>query len=207
MNVRSQICITISLLSWIWIAPISGCAWLTGIPPLAQEQFSLTVSQPPQVTSLPPIEVLLLEAQQPFDQTEFLLRTAPDQWETDWYGKFVASPAELVTNQLRLWFSNTDKNSKTHLRLEGKILELYGDFRDSHHPRAVITLQFSLRRTNVPANEAILKRWNYSVSRPLSSPTRTSLVQAWNEGLEEIFWLLEKDIYNTLAQQSWKNAH
>lgn len=206
MNVQSQIFMAFSLLSWIWIAPISGCAWLTGIPPLPQEQFSLTVPQPSQVSSLPPIEVQLLEAQQPFDQTEFLLRTATHQWERDWYGKFVASPEELVTNQLRLRFSNANKNPRTPIRLEGKIIELYGDFRDAHHPRAVITAQFSLRKTNLPANEAILKQWNYSVSRPLSSPTRTSLVQAWNEGLEEIFNLLEKEIHNTLAQKSWKDA-
>jgi hypothetical protein len=76
--------------------------------------------------------------------------------------------------------------------LEGNVSELYGDFRSSNTPKAVLGIQFFL----ISKNSKILFQNNYREEIVLNSNSPQDLANGWNEALEQILTALAGDLKN-----------
>ena len=115
-------------------------------------------------------EVLLLrrlDVESPFDDRRFLYRTEPGTYESDYYVRFVAAPADLLTERLETWLSESEifqavveAGSSVEYRyiLEGEILELYGDYTNPQQPKAVINADFVLVDDLEGAGKIVFKK-------------------------------------------------
>jgi cholesterol transport system auxiliary component len=140
----------------------------------------------------------------------FVYRTSEAGYESDFYNQFLVSPASLITEEVRkdLTASQVFKyviSQSSPLQpsyvLEGTVNALYGDFRNSNSPRAVLEMEFFLT-SEIPEKPGILMQKRYAKSLPLTGRTPEALVKGWNEALEEILTSLVTDLKATALKDS-----
>jgi len=136
-----------------------------------------------------------------FSGREFVYRKSDLSYESDFYNQFFKSPGSLITDEVRKWF--TESGSFKHVvdssndvdadyTLQGNVSELYGDFRSSVSPNAVLGVQFLL--TDSSASPKIILQNNYRKEIPLEANSPQDLVKGWNEALRQILGELEHDM-------------
>jgi ABC-type uncharacterized transport system auxiliary subunit len=117
----------------------------------------------------------------------------------------LVSPAALVGEELRKGLAQSQifphvinassQLEPTHV-LEGVVDALYGDFRDPGAPKAVLEMEFFLRKESASKADIVAaKRYAKSVAVTGRSPE--ALVKGWNEALSEIISLLVTDLKST----------
>jgi ABC-type uncharacterized transport system auxiliary subunit len=135
----------------------------------------------------------------------FVYRTSESGYESDFYNQFLVSPAALLGEELRkglaqaLIFRHVINSSSqlepTHV-LEGVVDALYGDFRDPGAPKAVLEMEFFLRKESASKADIVAAK-RYAKSVPISGRTPEALVKGWNEALETILSSLIADLAKT----------
>lgn len=184
-----------------------GCMSLEKPEP-AREDFTfnpLLPRQPPAPTG-PTLAVAYFACEPQFASGEFVYRISDLQWESDFYRQFVDSPATLVTELTRSWLAGSGRFREvgtpgllkdSSARLQGRIVELYGDFRTAE-ARGVIGLEFSLWRRGAQGDAWL---WSKNFRRSVGLPERTpgGLVRAWDQGLAEILAELTTEVSRSLA--------
>ena len=140
----------------------------------------------------------------------FVYRTSEAGYESDFYNQFLVSPSSLITEEVRkdligsqvfkYVISPSSQSQPTYV-LEGTVNALYGDFRNSNSPRAVLEMEFFLT-SEIPAKAGILMQKRYAKSVPLTGRTPEALVKGWNEALEEILTSLVADLKDATVKGS-----
>ncbi|MBE0597569.1 MAG: membrane integrity-associated transporter subunit PqiC [Desulfuromonadales bacterium] len=151
------------------------------------------------------LQVRRLELSPRFAGTGFYYRTGELTYEGDFYNRFLASPATLITEETRRWLTAAGlldppasrPGELADLVVEGEITALYGDFRA--RPQAVMEIRFNLLSARTARAEILLRR-SYRQEIPLVENNPTALVEGWNQALRRILTEFEADLRQTVAR-------
>lgn len=137
-----------------------------------------------------------------YEDKGFVYRTSGSSYESDFYNQFLVSPAALLGEELRkglaqsLIFRHVINSSSqlepTHV-LEGVVDALYGDFRDPGAPKAVLEMEFFLRKESASKADIVAAR-RYAKSVAVNGRSPEALVKGWNEALDAILASLLADL-------------
>ena len=150
------------------------------------------------------LEVRRFEISPSFSTREFVYRKGDLSYESDFYNQFFRPPSALVTEEVRKWLSesgqfkyvvDSSNNVEPDYVLEGNVSELYGDFRATNEPKAVLGIQFFLTE-ETSTNPKIVFENNYRREVVLRSNSAQDLVKGWNEALQQILTALEGHLKN-----------
>jgi cholesterol transport system auxiliary component len=180
---------------FISVCLLTGCL---ARPPLDKQSFIFTAPSPLAPAVAPGHRVLgirTLQVAAPFEGRSFVYRTGESSYDRDPYAEFMVHPDEGLVLPISSWFRKaggfsavTEAGSalKPNTLVEIQITQLYGDFRPSEHPTAVLAmwLVFFDAPNGVPG-KAILQR-EYARKIPLPARTATALIEGWNQALAQI---------------------
>ena len=129
-------------------------------------------------------------------------------YESDFYNEFFVSPVSMFTEEIRkrlagsgLFNHVVDPSSlldSTYV-LEGAVTALYGDYRVSTAPKAVMEIQFLLLQETAGSPKIIFQR-QYSKEEPLKGSTPDALVMSLNTALNQILTEFESDLKNNVLK-------
>ncbi len=137
-----------------------------------------------------------------FAGKSMVLRVDDVRYEADFYNAFIAEPADLVGASMADWLDRagpfrtvTQPGTKTPAAyaLEATVTDLYGDFRPSQRPTAVMTVQFTLIDLRGVSLKVRLER---TIGRriPLREATPEELVRGYGVALGQILEELVADV-------------
>jgi hypothetical protein len=188
---------------------LTGCSFKQPSPVKQSFLMEARRSGEPRAAAAPAVlRVHHLRAATAFEGKGFVYRTSKLGCQTDFYHEFLVAPRLLITDQTRQWLGASglfrhviDTGSKadaTH-SLEGGILELSGDFRDSASPKAVLAVEFFLTNDQ-PDSPAIILHKTYRREVTLENRAPETLARGWGPALEQILGALELDLALALAR-------
>lgn len=182
---------------------LAGCLRLEREYP-EKSFFSLEATREGAAATAPLYGTLRLEKvriSSPFQGKSFIYRTDGLRYEEDFYSRFVAPPAELLTAETSRWLRASGLFSQLYAGpapiapenfLEGHVSALYGDFRGSPG-RAVLEIAFTLLQEESPQPRIVLRR-EYRCEISLPKKTPADLAAGWSEALAQVLAELERDI-------------
>jgi len=190
--------------AFILLALASGCVGIEKSYP-DKRYFVLEVNRnvnPSNPAGNGVLQVANIRVSPRYEDKGFVYRTSGSSYESDFYNQFLVSPAALLGEELRKGLAQSQIfrhviNSSSQLEpthvLEGVVDALYGDFRDPGAPKAVLEMEFFLRKESASKADIVAaKRYAKSVAVTGRSPE--ALVKGWNEALEAILSALVADL-------------
>ena len=136
-------------------------------------------------------------------------RTGEFEYKSDFYNEFLVSPAAMITDKTNNWLAESglfgtvpDVGSlvdPTHV-IEGNITALYGDFRDSSSPKAVMEMRLFLLKAKATGESTPIFGKTYRATIDIESKIPQDLVKAFDKCLEDILISLEKDLIERAGQ-------
>jgi len=136
-----------------------------------------------------------LQVAEPFEGRSFVYRTGEFSYDRDPYAEFMVHPAEGLVLPISSWFREAGGFSavveagsalKPNTLVEIQVVQLYGDFRPSEHPAAVLAMRFVFfDAPNGLPGMVILQR-EYSRVISLKARTAPALIEGWNQALAQI---------------------
>jgi ABC-type uncharacterized transport system auxiliary subunit len=128
-----------------------------------------------------------------FESSFFVYKVSDNRFTSDYYNKFMVSPARMISDAVRDALNDSLKFrlvpaselSRIDFRLSGKITHLYVDLQNKEHPRAVMALRLLLEQKG-PAGFMPVINQVYSVSEPVPEMRTDAYVQAWNRCLAQV---------------------
>jgi len=142
-----------------------------------------------------------------YEDRDLVYKVDQSSFESDYYNSFFISPSDLITQELRLWLSDSGMYANIlgpeslgtgDMVLEGVVNSIYGDY--TSEGKAVLNMQFFLIDNSSPDLPIIYSR-SFSREVPVKGADAKSLVAAMNKGLRGIFAELEADILKTLENR------
>ncbi len=134
---------------------------------------------------------------------QFIYRTSELEYESDFYNQFFRIPSALVTEEFVLWLDKSGLFRQVvtpsiqipyDYFIEGNIVRLYGDFRSTTNPTAVMELQlFLLEPTDTGDNNLVFAK-TYESTIGIGAPRADELMNGWNKGLDGIIAEFAADI-------------
>lgn len=182
---------------------IAGCSLRQASP--TKLSYVLETVRPGQArpTSSPAIlRVRRVQVAAPFEGRGFVYRTSDLGYEADFYHEFLTSPGNLIAGQLQGWLGASGLfrgvlpsggNGGASYIIDGNITALYGDFRNSSAPTAVIAAEFFVSAEDDAAAKIVFNR-RYRQEIPVAGRTAEDLAQGWSKALGGIFSALEDDL-------------
>lgn len=182
----------------------SGCVSLErGYP---DKRFYVLEVRTPPATSGPERDEILqvspLRISPRYQDRSFVYRISDNGFESDFYNQFIAPPAGLISEEIRKglisarifkYVISASNSQAPSYVLEGTVNGIYGDFKNSNAPAAVIDLEFFLT-SDLPAKPGILMQKRYVQSVPVSGRSPEALVKSWDLALEQILAALTTDL-------------
>ncbi|HXV82577.1 MAG TPA: hypothetical protein VEG60_22155 [Candidatus Binatia bacterium] len=194
------------------LALCSGCVSLEKAYP-DKRYFVLEASpkvDPANPTANETLQVSNIRVSPRYADRSFIYRISAAGYESDFYNQFLVSPASLITEEVRKgligsqlfkYVISPSSPLQPSYVLDGTVNALYGDFRESDSPRAVLEMEFFLT-SDIPAKPGILVQKRYGKSIPLSARSPEALVKAWNQALEMILTDLVADLKAVTVKDS-----
>jgi uncharacterized lipoprotein YmbA len=148
-----------------------------------------------------PLKVGRVRVASSFDGGELVYRLDDVRYARDYYNRFMTSPARLLGAAMTEWlakgeaFDVVQANAPKASRyvLDATLLELYGDFRDSRAPAAVVTVQFSIRDDASTSREVVFKE-TFSRHIAIDRAGAPQLVRGFNIALGELLAQFSSDL-------------
>ena len=149
-----------------------------------------------------PLFVPKFRVASPYGGKGFVYRKDTVSYESDEYNEFFALPSAMLTETARQWLtqsglfrivSDSADLADPMYSLRGSVTALYGDFRESHRPSAVVEIEFSLIREDQNRSQVLYTK-RHSQSALVTGDSPESLVEGWSEALEKILASLEADL-------------
>jgi cholesterol transport system auxiliary component len=200
-SIKKYVCLNIIVASLV----VSGC----GPKPYNKRYYVLDVEHKAE-TAKTDNKIILgvrrFTVDSAFDSKGLVYRKGEFEYEADFYNEFLIAPATMVTEKARTWLSQSglfarvlDKGSYTEPThtLEGNITALYGDFRNSSSPLAVMELRVFLIENKAQKESTILGK-TYGASVGLKSQDAEGLIEAFDGCLGQILTELEKNLIEKL---------
>ena len=137
-----------------------------------------------------------------FEGKSFVYRKGNSNYTSDFYNEFFISPAPMITEEVRKWLTGSglfhyvirsSSPVEPTMELEGIISALYGDYRNTEAPRAVLEIQFFLVR-NGPSQPVIVFQKTYHEETLIKGNSPDFLVEGWNLAMEHILTQLETNL-------------
>jgi len=137
-----------------------------------------------------------------FADRSFVYRTSETGYESDFYNQFLTWPDTMITEELRKGLAASQEfkyvlgpadAQPPNYVLEGSVTGLYGDFRNSSQPAAVLEIEVFLYNEN-SSNAGIVMQKRYMKSVPLKEKSPEALVQGWDQALQQIVTALAGDL-------------
>jgi cholesterol transport system auxiliary component len=186
---------------------VALCAGCVGIERSYPDKRYFVLEVPAQASPSNPtanetLQVSNIRVSPRYADRSFVYRTSEAGYESDFYNQFLIAPASLITeevwkglagSQVFKYVISASSPLQPSYVLEGAVNALYGDFRNSDSPRAVLEMEFFLT-SEIPEKPGILLQKRYAKSIPLSGRSPEALVKGWNQGLEEILTSLVADL-------------
>ncbi len=171
----------------------------------AKRQYVLDASREGEKLAKPlagAVKVRQFSISSRFDGREFVYRIGDVAYESDFYNEFLASPASMLTEEIRLWLAGSGifanavdagSGAAAVYVLEGNVPRLCGDYADRASPQAVLEIQFFLIDDRAGAGAVAFQK-TYTAGAPMASRDPGDLVRGWNACLAEILTGLENDL-------------
>lgn len=189
----------------IFAAVLGLCGCLSK-PPLHKQTF--TFGAPPTAYGSAAAEdhvlgIRRLRIAPPFNERSLVYRTGEFSYVRDPYAEFLDAPEEEMMAPVRGWLSKTggfsdvvDAGSalKPNTVVEISLTQLYGDFRQSKHPCAVVTMHLAFLEASNGVPTRTILRQEYSRSIPVTAPSAAALMEGWNQAFGGIFAEVAADI-------------
>jgi len=190
--------------AFILLALASGCVGIERSYP-DKRYFVLEVNRNVNPSNPPGngvLQIANIRVSPRYEDKGFIYRTSGSSYESDFYNQFLVSPAALLGEELRKGLAQSQifrhvinassQLEPTHV-LEGVVDALYGDFREPGAPKAVLEMEFFLRKESASKADIVAaKRYARSVAVNGRSPE--ALVKGWNEALDAILSALVADL-------------
>ena len=138
----------------------------------------------------------------PFDSSGFVYKKADNDYETDYYSRFITSPEILITQQCRNWLEksgifenvlNASSIVSADYILEGNIISLYGDFAEVDSVFAVMQIRFVLIK-QTEGEPVIVFSKCYTEKIEVSAASPEDIVAGYDKCLVNIMIDFEKDV-------------
>ena len=171
------------------------------------DSFPAENTSPPDTGKV--LAVRRLRVSPKYEGKGLVYRLGELNYESDFYNEFFVSPVSMFTEEVRkrlagsgLFKRVVDPSSllASAYVLEGAVTVLYGDYRVSTAPKAVMEIQFLLLEETDVSPEIILQR-QYHKEEPLNGSTPDALVKSWNTALSQILTEFENDLKNTILNE------
>ena len=130
-------------------------------------------------------------------------------YEYDFYNEFFVSPVSMFTEEIRkrlagsgLFKHVVDPSSlldSTYI-LEGAVTALYGDYRASTAPKAVMEIQFFLLQ-ETDSNLKIIFQSQHHKEEPFKGNTPDGLINSWNTAFSQILTEFENDLKSNILKE------
>jgi hypothetical protein len=137
-----------------------------------------------------------------FEGKGFVYRKGNLNYASDFYNEFFISPASMIAEEVDKWLKEsglfkyvTSSSSPVEptMELEGVISALYGDYRETEVPKAVLEIQFFLVR-NASSRPVIVFQKTYHEESLIKGNSPDTLVEGWNLALEHILTKFETNL-------------
>lgn len=137
-----------------------------------------------------------------FEGKSFVYRKGNLNYTSDFYNEFFISPAPMIAEEVRKWLTgsglfqyviSSGSPVEPTVELESVISAIYGDYRNTEAPRAVLEIQFFLVR-NGPSQPVIVFQKTYHEETLIKGNSPDSLVAGWNLAMEHILTQLETNL-------------
>ena len=137
-----------------------------------------------------------------FEGKGFVYRKGNFNYESDFYNEFFISPGLMIAEEAGKWLSGSglfkyvmtsSSPVEPTVELEGVISALYGDYRNTTVPKAVLEMQFFLVR-NVSSRPVIIFGKTYHEETLIEGISPEALVAGWNLALEHILAKFETNL-------------
>ena len=190
--------------AFILLALASGCVGIEKSYP-DKRYFVLEVNRNVNPSNSPGngvLQIANIRVSPRYEDKGFIYRTSGSSYESDFYNQFLVSPAALLGEELRKGLAQSQifrhvinassQLEPTHV-LEGVVDALYGDFRDPGAPKAVLEMEFFLRKESASKADIVAAR-RYAKSVAVNGRSPEALVKGWNEALDAILSSLVADL-------------
>ena len=170
------------------------------------DSFPAENTSPPDTGKV--LAVRRLRVSPKYEGKGLVYRLGELNYESDFYNEFFVSPVSMFTEEVRkrlagsgLFKRVVDPSSllASAYVLEGAVTVLYGDYRVSTAPKAVMEIQFLILQKTAGSPKIVLQR-QYHKEEPLNGSTPDALVKSWNTALSQILTEFENDLKNTICK-------
>lgn len=134
-----------------------------------------------------------------YESKNFIYKYSDVGYESDFYHEFLVFPVTNISEVFSRWADRVElgfvspsifDNEKLYI-LSGNIISLYGDFRDSKSPYAILEIDVYIQRAS---DMGIVYRRKFEQKVKIQKPEPEELVKGWNTGLQKILIDLESDL-------------
>lgn len=131
----------------------------------------------------------------------FLYRAGDSRYEHDFYNRFLAPPAQLLTGELRKYLLQSQVGPvrepgaplSSDFMVQPRLDDLYVDYRDITRPRAVAAMTVVLIARQPSGNRQVFER-TYRREIAMDEVSPAAAVRGWNKAVGQIFWQLTRDL-------------
>jgi cholesterol transport system auxiliary component len=182
---------------------LGGCG--LSRPSIEPASYYLSAARDTTETSAPKQVVMRMQPLRVapiYDRREFVYRVDGARVVSDFYNEFAESPDTMITAAVTEWLRGSRMFKAvleprvpidTPYTLDGTIVALYGDFRETGRPAAMLGIHFYLVHTD-GASRAILLDRLLEERVEISAQTAQALVQGYNTALSRILVRLEREL-------------
>jgi len=206
VDVKPAVCVLIIILAFI----VNGCLKIpkSGYPD--KYYFVLDVCRSEGIVKNPSEAILKIQKlyiSPRYEGKSFVYRKGEVNYESDFYNEFFISANDLITEQVCQWFAKSGlfRNVmdvhcllEPDYILEGKITDLYGDYRKKKAPKAVLEIGFVLFH-DVSAHSEMVFQKRYRQEVLLKEISPETLARGWSYALRKILKEFEKDLCMALS--------
>ena len=178
------------------LAFMCSCS-MVGTQQADKSLYALSVSRPEggtaQLTDRS-LRVFKFRVSPRYEGRNLVYRASEAAYESDYYSEFLIPPGQIMTEEVRRWLDesgmfarviNTVSQVMPEYVLEGAVNALYGDFRDSARPLAVLEVQLFLIDHSETSPRIVVQK-EYAEKIVLKDRDADTLVQGWNQALTRI---------------------
>lgn len=164
-------------------------------PAVVTEDYALPLPVAPAgMTGGKTVSVLPFTASPAASGQMFLYRADDLRYERDFYNRFLAPPAQMLTGSLRQWILQSKAAGvrepgaplSSDFIVQPGLNELYADYRDTSQPRAVVSMVMVLIRRDPSGNRQVFER-TYRQEVPMAEVSPSAAVDGWSRATARIF--------------------
>ena len=131
----------------------------------------------------------------------FLYRADESRYERDYYNRFLAPPAQMLSGQLRKWLMLSRAGDvlqpggplAADLVVQPRLVSLYADYRDTLKPRAAVAMIMVLVDRGSEGDRQIFENV-YRREIPMREVSPAAAAEGWSKGVAEIFAQFTRDL-------------